>query len=78
MAGDWKRLKRISGDYDRLSEPAYLLSDNQLTILLSSDVCDAYDQLDGTVANGTYTANHSAYGLGSAADLGTARGVRVK
>ena len=78
MSGDWRRLKRIAGSYKGVSEPAYMLSKGHLRILLASDICDAYDQLDGVVKNGHFSGRHSSFGFGGGKDLGRAIAVRVK
>jgi hypothetical protein len=78
MSGDWKRLERVSGSYDGLSEPAYTLSGNHLTILLASDICDGYDQLDGKLEHGRFSARHSVFGIQGGDDLGQAVAVQVR
>ena len=78
LGGDWKRLEVVDGAYDGLSEPAYEIEGTRLTVLLSSNICDNYDQLQGTVEGGLYRARHSAFGLGSGRTLGTGVAVRVE
>jgi len=78
MGGDWKRLRRVDGYYDNLSEPAWRIEGNHLIILLASDICDNYDQLDGSIAQGRFSARHSAFGIEGGEELGTAVAVPVK
>jgi hypothetical protein len=77
MGGDWRRLRRLSGSYERLSEPAYSLEGDHLDVLLASDICDAYRQLDGHVEGGRFSGRHASLGLGGTTDLGTATAVRL-
>lgn len=77
LGGDWKRLELVSGSYKGLSEPAYTIDGDHLVILLRSNVCDSYDQLDGTLKNGKYTARHSQFGWTSR-DIGVASARPVK
>jgi hypothetical protein len=78
LGGDWQRLQRVQGYYDNLSEPAYRIEGEHLTILLASDVCDRYDRLEGTLRDGRFSARHSLFGIGGSDDLGTAEGVQVR
>ena len=78
LGGDWKLLKRVSGNYSGLSEPAYMLSDDRVQILLASDICDRYDHLDGSVKDGRFSGSHSLFGIEGGIPLGKATAVRVK
>jgi len=77
LGGDWRRLKRVAGSYKGLSEPAYSVEGDRVTILLVSDVCDGYDQLDGELKDGRYSARHSLFGWGSK-DIGVADGTQTR
>jgi hypothetical protein len=77
LGGDWKRLQRVQGYYDNLSEPAYRIEGEHLTILLASDVCDRYDRLEGELKHGRFSARHSLFGIEGSDDLGSAEGVQV-
>lgn len=78
LGGEWKRLTRVQGYYDGLSEPAYMISGNHLTILLASDICDAYDQLEGTLESGRFSGRHSFFGIEGSQDVGSAVAVPVR
>jgi hypothetical protein len=78
MGGDWRQLKRIDGDYKGLSEPAWRIEGDHLVVLLASDVCDRYDQLDGEISEDGYMAEHSLVGLGGSDPLGQATADLVK
>jgi len=77
MGGDWRQLQRVDGEYDGLSEPAWRLEGDHLVVLLASDVCDRYDQLDGEIEDSTYMAEHALVGLGGSDALGQATATPV-
>ena len=78
LGGNWKRLTRVHGYYDGLSEPAYMISGNHLTILLASDICDAYDRLEGTLESGRFSGRHSFFGIHGSQYVGTAVAIQVR
>jgi hypothetical protein len=78
LGGEWLRLQRVGGAFDNLSEPAWMLRGNELTVLLASDVCDRYDRIEGKPVASGFSGPHTLYGIDGSDDLGTARAVRVK
>jgi hypothetical protein len=77
ISGTWKRLN-ISGDSAlRLDQPAYSVSGRNLQILLSTDLCDAYNMLVGALQDGSFSGAHRFTGLGGSHDFGTVTGTAL-
>jgi len=77
LGGDWRRLRQLGGDYEGVSEPAWRVEGKHVWVLLASDVCDRYDQLEGVLAKGKFSGRHSLFGIEGSDDLGTFSATRA-
>lgn len=78
LGGDWKKLKILTSNYAGVSEPAWSLRGNSVRVLIASDICDAYDQVQGSISNGRFGGPHTEFGIGGSIIIGTASAVRIK
>lgn len=78
LSGDWKKLKVLTSSYRGVSEPAWSLKGRSVSVLITSDICDAYDEVSGKVSNGRFSGPHSQFGLGGSTAIGTVHAVRIK
>lgn len=81
IGGDWKKIE-ILGDTKEtrptsLAEPAYLLDGRALTVGLSANLCDNYEEFQGELSDKGFTGKHHATGLGFYETYGTVFGARV-
>lgn len=77
LAGEWKKLRMVGGSYKGVSEPAYVLEGNHLTVLLTSDICDSYDKVEGEIKSGQFLGRHSWFGIAGGKDVGNVTAIRV-
>jgi len=63
IGGEWKQLRVISDPSQSTRSPAYLVEGRNLSILLSTGVCDAYNQLNGVLDARGFLGKHEASGL---------------
>jgi hypothetical protein len=76
MSGEWKRLD-VSGDSAlHLNQPAYSVSGRNLQIQLSTDLCDAYDMLVGSLQGASFSGTHRFSGLRGSQDFGPVTGTK--
>jgi hypothetical protein len=78
LAGDWKKLKILKSNYKGVSEPAWSLEGNSVSVLIASDICDGYDQVTGTISKGRFSGRHSQFGISGSTTIGTASAVRIR
>ena len=78
ISGDWRKVKIASDPSRYTRQPAYVLSENRLEILLSTGLCDAYDSYifdkDASLGRG----EHVAYGMFGGRTLGRVFAYRTK
>jgi hypothetical protein len=78
LAGDWKKLKILKSNYKGVSEPAWSLEGNSVSVLIASDICDGYDQVTGVVSKGRFSGRHSQFGISGSTTIGVASAVRIR
>jgi hypothetical protein len=78
ISGDSRKVKVVSDPARYTREPAYVLSENRLEILLNTGLCDAYDSYifdkDASLGRG----EHVAYGMFGGKTLGRVVAYRTK
>lgn len=78
ISGNWRKAKVVSDPAHYTREPAYVLSENRLEILLNTGLCDAYDSYifdkDASLGRG----EHVAYGMLGGKTLGRVVAYRTK
>jgi hypothetical protein len=78
LGGDWQKLRMVGGSYPGVSEPAWRLEGGtHLVVLLASDICDRYDQVEGQLSSARFHGRHSMFGIEGSDDLGVASAVRL-
>ena len=75
VSGDWKKLEVIRGQ--ALHGPAYIVEGRNLTILLSTAMCDAYPEYSGALSDTGFTGRHHFDHLLGAEEYGAVYGVPV-
>ena len=78
--GDWKKAE-ILGDTKETSltsaaEPAYMLNGRALTVGLSANICDNYEEFQGELSAKGFAGEHYVYGLDFFENYGTVYGAR--
>jgi len=58
LGGDWKRLVVLQESNSSTRNPAYSIQGRNLQILLSTELCDAYDQLLGVLDERGFVGKH--------------------
>ncbi len=74
MSGDWKKLLTLRENKPTTRNPAYMLAGRNLSILLSTGLCDAYDELQGELDARGFEGRRVLSGLFGGADQGKALG----
>jgi hypothetical protein len=74
LSGEWKRLVPVGGAASATSDPAYLLEGRNLLILLSTGLCDGYDELKGELSGLSFEGRHVSSGLLGGTDHGKVTG----
>ena len=78
ISGDWRKIKVVSDPARYTRNPAYVLSENRLEILLNTGLCDAYDSYifdkDSSIGRG----EHVAYGMLGGKTMGRVVAYRTK
>jgi len=75
VSGDWKKLEVVRGQ--ALHGPAYTVEGRNLTILLSTAMCDAYPEYSGALSDTGFTGRHHFDHLLGAEEYGKVYGVPV-
>jgi hypothetical protein len=70
IGGDWKAIRVISDPSRYTRQPAYVLTDGRLEILLVNGLCDAYDSYIFDESAETGVGLHRAYGMFGGNSLG--------
>ena len=76
LSGEWFKVVVLSPGGLAFSQPAYTYSNGRLELLLSSELCDAYTSLVGSVSGGRFSGTHVSYGLFGSTEHGKVTGVR--
>ena len=76
LSGQWFTAVAVSPSGLAFSKPAYSYSNGRLELLLSSELCDAYTSLIGTVAGRGFSGAHVSYGLFGSTEHGKVTGAR--
>lgn len=63
ISGDWKQATVLSDADGYTRNPAYIMANDKLEILLVNTLCDAYDSYSGTITDSKFSGEHVAYGL---------------
>jgi hypothetical protein len=74
LSGQWFKAVAVSPGGLAFSRPAYSYSNGRLELLLSSELCDAYTSLIGSVAGHTFSGAHVSYGLFGSTEHGKVTG----
>jgi len=75
LSGEWKTLEVVDGSEPMPRSPAYSLQGNTLQILLSTELCDAYDLFTGTLDAKGFNGIHRFEGLMASKEFGKVYGV---
>jgi hypothetical protein len=78
IAGDWKKAKPVNDVQAYTKDPAYVIENGRLEVLLVNWACDVYDSYIGTLSNGTFNGHHVDYGLGYNKTIGNVSGIEAK
>jgi hypothetical protein len=76
LSGNWYQARPLEAPRDQVSKPAYRFESGQLEILLSTELCDAYTSLIGTVTGSRFQGAHVSYGLFGSTEHGKVRGAQ--
>lgn len=76
LSGQWFKAFAVSPGGLTFSRPAYSYSNGRFELLLSSELCDAYTSLVGTVASKGLRGVHVSYGLSGSTERGKVTGAR--
>jgi hypothetical protein len=76
LSGQWFKVVPVSSHGLAFSKPVYSYSKGRLELLLSSELCDAYTSLIGTVAGSSFSGTHVSYGLFGSTEHGKVTGAR--
>ncbi|MBB3802562.1 hypothetical protein FHR47_002829 [Xanthomonas arboricola] len=76
LSGEWFKAVVVSPGGLSFSKPAYNYSDGRLELLLSSELCDAYTSLVGSVSGSRFSGAHVSYGLFGSTEQGKITGAR--
>ena len=74
LGGDWRKLVVLRETSPMTSDPAYLLEGRNLLVLLSTDLCDGYDELKGELSAASFSGQHISSGLFGGTDHGKVTG----
>lgn len=77
LSGEWKTLEVVGGSEPMPRSPAYSLQGNKLQVLLSTELCDAYDLFTGELDAKGFTGIHHFLGMGASKEFGKVYGVPV-
>lgn len=70
VSGKWKQLVALDGTKSTTHRPAYLLEGRNLSVLLSTALCDAYDEFRGELSADGFSGRHESSGLFGGKDHG--------
>ena len=59
LSGKWKKLEVLSETGFKTSNPAYFIEGRNLQILLSSALCDSYNEFIGELGESGFVGNHT-------------------
>ena len=76
LSGEWFKAVVVEPGGLSFSKPAYSYSDGRLELLLSSELCDAYTSLVGSVSGNRFSGAHVSYGLFGSTEHGKVTGAR--
>lgn len=78
LSGDWKKLEIVSGERTKLRNPAYSLEGRNLSILLSTALCDAYPMYLGELSDNGFIGTHEFSHLLGRQEFGKVSGKPVQ
>ena len=74
ISGTWYQARPLSAPNGSVPQPAYQYQSGRLEILFSTELCDAYTSLIGSVSGSSFEGSHVSYGLFGSTEHGKARG----
>jgi hypothetical protein len=74
ISGTWYQARPLSALNGSVSRPAYQYQSGRLEILFSTELCDAYTSLIGSVSGSSFEGSDVSYGLFGSTEHGKARG----
>jgi len=77
IAGNWKKLEIVGNSSLPAHAPAYLLGGRTLEVLLSSDLCDSYDEFSGDLSDKGFTGTHENSGMFGGQTYGRVYGISI-
>jgi len=74
ISGTWYQAQPLSAPKGSVSRPAYQYQSGRLEILFSTELCDAYTSLIGSVSGSSFQGSHVSYSLFGSSEHGKASG----
>lgn len=74
LSGDWRKLEIVSGNADKLHNPAYAIHGRNLRILLSTALCDVYPMYEGELSDNGFTGTHNFTHMSGSEEYGKVSG----
>jgi hypothetical protein len=74
ISGDWRTAAVLSDASGYTRNPAYIMADGKIEVLLINTMCDSYDSYSGAIIGNKFSGDHVAYGLGFSKTIGKVTG----